>query len=100
MDMDVQKQVDEIYNNLDNIPSTRSNQQLQSAIVVIDNTTGDVVALAGGVGEKTTFMGYNRATQAKLQTGSSQKPISVYAPAFESGSTSTPGRCTRASCLR
>lgn len=85
MDMDVQKQVDEIYNNLDNIPSTRSNQQLQSAIVVIDNTTGDVVALAGGVGEKTTFMGYNRATQAKLQTGSSQKPISVYAPAFESG---------------
>ncbi len=85
LDMDVQKQVDEIYTNLDNIPSTRSNQQLQSAIVVIDNETGDVVALAGGVGEKTTFMGYNRATQAKLQTGSSQKPISVYAPAFESG---------------
>ena len=85
LDMDVQKQVDEIYTNLDNIPATRSNQQLQSAIVVIDNTTGDVVALSGGVGEKKTFMGYNRATQAKLQTGSSQKPISVYAPAFESG---------------
>ena len=85
LDMDVQKQVDAIYTNLDNIPSTRSNQQLQSAIVVIDNRTGDVVALSGGVGEKKTFMGYNRATQAKLQTGSSQKPISVYAPAFESG---------------
>ena len=85
LDMDVQKQVDAIYTDLSNIPTTRSNQQLQSAIVVIDNSTGDVVALAGGVGEKTTFMGYNRATQAKLQTGSSQKPISVYAPAFESG---------------
>ena len=85
LDMDVQKQVDAIYGNLDNIPGTNSNQQLQSAIVVIDNTTGDVVALAGGVGEKDTFMGYNRATQAKLQTGSAQKPISVYAPAFESG---------------
>ena len=88
LDMDVQKQVDAIYSDLANIPETRSNQQLQSAIVVIDNRTGDVVALSGGVGEKKTFMGYNRATQAKLQTGSSQKPISVYAPAFESGKVS------------
>ncbi|MDO5400416.1 MAG: transglycosylase domain-containing protein [Eubacteriales bacterium] len=85
MDMSVQRQVDEIYGNLDNIPKTNSQQQLQSAIVVIDNRTGDVVALAGGVGEKDTFLGYHRATQAKLQTGSAQKPISVYAPAFESG---------------
>lgn len=85
LDMDVQKQVDAIYSDLSNVPATRSNQQLQSAIVVIDNSTGDVVALSGGMGEKNTFMGYNRATQAKLQTGSSQKPISVYAPAFESG---------------
>ena len=85
LDMDVQKQVDEVYQNLDNIPKTNSNQQLQSALVVIDNRTGDVVALAGGVGEKTAFLGYHRATQAKLQTGSSMKPIAVYAPAFESG---------------
>lgn len=85
MDMEVQKQVDAIYQDLSNLPKTNSQQQLQSAIVVIDNRTGDVVALSGGVGEKTTFLGYNRATQAKLQTGSSQKPIAVYAPAFESG---------------
>ena len=85
LDMDVQEKVDAIYQNLDNIPHTNSKQQLQSAIVVIDNDTGDVVALSGGVGEKTDFLGYNRATQAKLQTGSAQKPISVYAPAFESG---------------
>ena len=85
LDMDVQKQVDAVYTDLSRIPTTRSEQQLQSAIVVIDNTTGDVVALSGGVGEKNTFLAYNKATQAKLQTGSSQKPISVYAPAFESG---------------
>lgn len=85
LDMAVQRQVDEIYQNLDNIPSTNSAQQLQSAIVVIDNRTGDVVALSGGVGEKDTFLGYHRATQAKLQTGSSMKPVAVYAPAFESG---------------
>jgi len=86
LDMDVQKQVDTIYQDTGNMPKIwNATQQLQSAIVVIDNDTGDVVALSGGVGEKTDFLGYNRATQAKLQTGSSQKPISVYAPAFESG---------------
>jgi penicillin-binding protein 1A len=85
LDMKVQQQVDAIYGDLSNIPHTNSQQQLQSAIVVIDNDTGDVVALAGGVGEKTVFFDYNRATQAKLQTGSAQKPISVYAPAFELG---------------
>ena len=85
LDMDVQKTVDSVYTNLDNIPKTTSKQQLQSAIVVIDNRTGDVVALSGGVGEKDTFFAYNKATQARLQTGSSQKPLSVYAPGFESG---------------
>ena len=85
LDMDVQNQVDKIYTDLNEIPTTRSTQQLQSAIVVIDNSTGDVVALSGGVGEKTDFFAYNKATQAKLQTGSSMKPISVYAPAFETG---------------
>ena len=88
LDMDVQNQVDTIYTDLSNMPKTNSQQQLQSAIVVIDNRSGDVVALSGGVGEKNTFLGYHRATQAKLQTGSSQKPISVYAPAFESGKVS------------
>lgn len=85
LDMEIQNQVDAIYTNLNNIPTTRSAQQLQSAIVVIDNSTGDIVALAGGVGDKNDFFAYNRATQARLQTGSSEKPLSVYAPAFEKG---------------
>ena len=88
LDMEVQKTVDSIYGDLANIPKTNSQQQLQSAIVVIDNRTGDVVALSGGVGEKDTFYAYNKATQAKLQTGSAQKPVSVYAPAFEIGAIS------------
>ncbi len=85
LDMEVQEQVDAIYQDLTNIPDTRSAQQLQSAIVIIDNKTGDVVALSGGVGEKKEFLAFNRATQARLQTGSAQKPVSVYVPAFESG---------------
>ena len=89
LDMDVQQQVNKIYEDTSNMPKIwNATQQLQSAIVVIDNDTGDVVALSGGVGEKTDFLGYNRATQAKLQTGSAQKPIAVYAPAFETGTVS------------
>jgi len=85
IDVDVQKQVDKIYTNKSNIPKPRSGQQIQSAIVVIDNSTGDIVAMAGGVGKKKGYLEYNRATDAKLQSGSSIKPLSVYAPGFESG---------------
>lgn len=85
LDMDVQKQVDAIYTNLEEIPETRGAQQLQSGIVVIDNRTGDIVAIAGGVGEKVVFDAWNMATDAERQVGSSFKPIGVYAPAFELG---------------
>lgn len=82
LDMRVQNQIDKIYEDLDQIPTARSAQQLQSAIVVVDNRTGYIVGLKGGVGEKTVHDAYNRA-KARLQTGSSIKPLSVYAPAFE-----------------
>ena len=36
-----------------------------------------------GFGEKTTSRGFNRATQAKRQTGSSMKPIVILAPGIE-----------------
>ncbi len=88
LDMDVQAMVDAIYTNLNEIPKTNSAQQLQSAIVIIDNKTGYLVAMAGGVGEKTVHDGQNRATDSKLQTGSSMKPLTVYAPAFEVGAIS------------
>ena len=88
IDLDVQKQVDKIYTDLNEIPETRSGQQLQSAIVVIDNTTGDIVAMAGGVGEKTGYLEWSRATDSKLQSGSSIKPLSIYAPGFEQGTLS------------
>ena len=85
IDKRVQDQVDAIYTNLDEIPDTRGGQQLQSAMIVVDNRTGDIVAMAGGVGEKTEHDGWNRATDSELQSGSSIKPLTVYAPAFESG---------------
>lgn len=85
MDMDVQNQIDKIYQDLNEIPDTYSGQQLESGIVIVDNETGDIVGLAGGVGEKTVFDAHSVATDARLQSGSSIKPLSIYAPGFELG---------------
>ncbi len=84
-DADVQKAVDNVYTDLSQIPLVQSGQQLQSGIVIVDNTTGDIVAMAGGVGEKEVFDANNRATDSTLQIGSSIKPLTVYGPAFEMG---------------
>lgn len=84
LNWEVQQQLESIYYDLDNIPSVRGAQQLQSAMVVIDNATGDIAGLIGGTGEKTEYFGWDR-TDTELQSGSSIKPISVYGPAFELG---------------
>lgn len=88
MDPVVQAQIDKIYKDLEEIPKTRSAQQLQSAMVAIDNSTGDIVGMAGGVGDDKVHFGFNRATQAELQSGSSIKPLTIYAPGFEQGTIS------------
>ena len=88
LDMRVQNALDSIYQNLEAIPKVRSGQQPQSAMVIIDNRTGDVVAMVGGVGTEKAHDGQNRAVDSKLQTGSSIKPLTVYGPAFESGAIS------------
>lgn len=85
IDPEVQAAVDEIYTDLSNIPDTESYQQLQSGIVIVDNETGDVVALAGGVGEKSGSLSWSRATQSTLSPGSTIKPLAVYAPALDLG---------------
>ena len=85
MDINVQNQVDKIYSDLSQIPAYRGGAQLQSAIVIIDNKTGDIAGIAGGVGPKTEVFGQNRATQSRRQSGSSIKPISIYALGFETG---------------
>ena len=87
-DEDVQACVDAVYKDLEQVPSPRGAQQLQSAIVIVDNTTGDIVAMAGGVGDEKEHFGLNRATQSKLQSGSSIKPLTIYAPGFQQGTIS------------
>lgn len=82
---EIQDAVDKVYENLDNIPKTASSQQLQSAMVIINNATGDIVAMAGGVGEKQGSLTLNRATQSYLSPGSTIKPLTIYSLALESG---------------
>ena len=55
----------------------------QAAMVIIDHKTGNVLACVGGLGEKDTYRGLNRATQSKRQTGSSIKPLAVLVPGID-----------------
>lgn len=87
IDMRIQNIVDNMYENRSNMPYPyrSSSQDFQSAIVIIEPNTGDIVAMSGGVGEKTGSLSLNRATQSKRPPGSSFKPLSVYAPALDLG---------------
>ena len=86
---DVQAQAEAIYADAANLGNTSSRDaELQSAITIIDNTTGDVAAIVGRVGEKTINRGFNLATDAQRQPGSSIKPLTVYAPAIDMGKVS------------
>lgn len=57
----------------------------QSAMVIIEPTTGYVVGCMGGLGTDSNASGLNRATKSNKQPGSSIKPIGVVAPALEAG---------------
>ena len=58
----------------------------QGALMAIDNTSGDVLAMVGG--RDYALSEFNRATQAERQTGSSFKPY-VYTAAIEDGAKPT-----------
>ena len=84
-DADVQKSIDDAFANDSWFYTDKSGDFMQAGMVIIDNTTGNVVGLCGGAGEKDTDLGFNRATQAERQPGSCFKPIAAYGPAFEKG---------------
>lgn len=70
---------DEVYG--ENITLT---PQPQVSIVVEDQSTGYVVAMVGGRGQKEASRTLNRATDSKRQPGSTFKIVAVYAPALDS----------------
>lgn len=86
MDPDVQNILENIYeNDAKNLPSASDGLQPESAMIVIDPYTNDVLGLVGGRGTKSQNRILNRATQAKRPSGSCIKPLSVYGPAIDMG---------------
>ncbi len=84
LDPAVQAVVDQVYQDMSNLPYTSgSGQQLQSGIVVLD-AESNVVALSGGMGEKEASRILSYAA-TKRSPGSAFKPVSVYAPAIDMG---------------
>ena len=98
----MQQAVQDVVTNWDNYPSTRSasdayymapldgNEKLkvlnpQAAVVVMDQHTGELVAVVGGRAEPIQFKQLNRASYGNMPIGSSIKPLSVYGPAFDLG---------------
>ena len=85
VDQNVQSIVESVYSDRSNLELTsNSGQEIQSAIVIVD-PEGNIVGLAGALGDKTTNRGWNYASRSRRQPGSSIKPLSVYAPALEAG---------------
>lgn len=65
-----------------NDDGTFKNDHTQAAMVIIDNSTSQVVAVGGELGNNMAT-GLNRATDAVRQTGSSMKPLADIAPGLQ-----------------
>lgn len=87
IDPEVQSKVDAVFQDTKNFPGVlgKDGKMPQAAMVIMDQHTGNVVAMYGGRGVKEGNLVLNRATRTKRSPGSSIKPISVYAPAIEYG---------------
>ena len=80
---EIQARLEEEYSKSKYIVTSPSKKQTsQSGMAIVDYKTGNVLGVAGGLGEK-NGAGWNRATQMKKQTGSSIKPLADVAPALE-----------------
>ena len=78
MNSDIQHYCEEMFKNGELFPAEDS----EAAIVVLEPSTGMVVAMVGGR-SYTGGISFNRATDIRRQPGSVIKPVIAYAPAFE-----------------
>lgn len=81
----IQADLEEVYKSDKYIlTSPNSPTHSQSAMVIIDHTTGQVVGCVGGLGSDVDAIGINRAVDCTRQSGSSIKPIVTYGYGIES----------------
>lgn len=92
IDLKKQKELQKAVNsNLSGFKEKETNgtYKMQGSAVCIDNKTGYVVAIVGGRSQETEGYSLNRAFQSFRQPGSSIKPLIVYTPTLERGSTAS-----------
>lgn len=86
---EIQDIMEEEYLKKEHIRSSKTSKgkkakvHSQSAMVIIDHKTGQVVGCVGGLGTDSSTLGMNRATQSKRQPGSSIKPLVAVGPGLE-----------------
>ncbi len=85
MDAEVQKNLEEYYQKQGNFYGASNEEKPQSSMIIIDSKTGDILGVAGAVGEKQGNRVQNFATDTLRPAGSVIKPLSIYAPALEAG---------------
>lgn len=84
LDETLQRAVETYYADLSHFPEG-DGERPQSSFILIDPHTGDILAVAGAIGEKTADRLQSYATDTRRPAGSCIKPLSVYAPALERG---------------
>lgn len=78
MDRTKQKNLDDIFNS---VTYKWKDDVVDSGVAVVEVSTGKLIAV--GAGRNRTAGGYNMATQAKRQIGSTAKPLFDYGPGME-----------------
>jgi len=82
VDPEMQSDAEKVFLDKSYAIKGKDNSTLQAGMVVMDYS-GNVKALVGGLGKKTSDRGFNNATDAVRQPGSTMKPIAAYAPAVD-----------------
>lgn len=85
IDPEIQQIVDQVWADDSVFPTTEKYGERPQSAMVITDKQGNIVAIAGGRGEKTENLAFSYATDARRQPGSSFKPLSTYGPAMDKG---------------
>ncbi len=83
IDPELQAKAESVYNDYMKYILPQDGKYPESACVIIDPKTSDILAIVGGKGKKNANMIFNRGISAKRPPGSVIKPLSVYAPGIE-----------------
>lgn len=83
VDPEIQAAAENVFSDANTYAIKAKDGKLMTGGITVMDYEGNVKAVVGGIGEKTINRGFNCATEAIRQPGSTMKPIAAYAPAIE-----------------